>query len=137
MGGRVTRATGKTQATTRPDALLRLRDAREFHEVGSLVRDAKPKAAITLFVQAGIAASDAICGMALGEYWRGDSHTGATSLLGEVTPGGKELARSLRTLLGMKDESQYSTRTFRDAEAIRAERASAALIAGAETRAIR
>jgi len=48
--------------------------------------------------------------MALGEYWRGDSHTGATGLLGEVTPDGKDLAKALRTLLGMKDESQYSTR---------------------------
>lgn len=133
----MSRQSGKRQATNRADALLRLRDAREFHEVGSSVRATKPKAAITLFVQAGIAASDAICGMALGEYWRGGSHTGATSLLGDVTPDGNELAKSLRTLLGMKDESQYSTRTFSDSEAIRAERASLVLIAAAETSAVR
>jgi hypothetical protein len=75
--------------------------------------------------------------MALGEYWRGDSHLGATNLLGDVTPDGRDLARSLRALLGMKDESQYSTRTFSGSEAIRAERASLALITAAETRAAR
>lgn len=133
----MTRTSGKRQVTNRADALLRLRDAREFHEVGSAVRVTKPKTAITLFVHAGIAASDAICGMALGEYWRGDSHVGATNLLGDVTPGGRELARSLRTLLGMKDESQYTSRTFGDSEAIRAERASLTLITAAETRAAR
>ena len=133
----MTRASGKRQATNRADALLRLRDAREFHDVGSTVRATKPKAAITLFVHAGIAASDALCGMNLGEYWRGDSHVGATNLLGDVTPDGKELARLLRALLGMKDESQYSTRTFNNSEAVRAERASLALIVAAETRAAR
>ncbi|HSV38410.1 MAG TPA: hypothetical protein VLI04_06570 [Nocardioidaceae bacterium] len=133
----MTRGSGKRQVTNRADALLRLRDAREFHEVGSTVRTTKPKTAITLFVHAGIAASDAICGMAHGEYWRGDSHLGATNLLGDVTPDGKKLAKSLRALLGMKDESQYSTRIFSDSEAVRAERASLALIAAAETRAAR
>lgn len=133
----MTRASSKRQATNRADALLRLRDAREFHEVGSLVRATKPKAAITLFVQAGVAASDAVCGMTLGEYWRGDSHAGATSLLGDVTPNGTDLAKALRTLLGMKDGAQYSTRTFSDSEVVRAERASLALIAAAESRSAR
>lgn len=127
----------KTAADQPADALLRLRDAREFLEVGSPVRDTKPKAAITLFVQPGIAASDAICGMTLGEYWRGDSHAGATSLLGDVTPNGRELAKSLRTLLGMKDGAQYSTRTFSASEAVRAERAVLAWIAAGEARSAR
>ena len=49
----MSRASGKTQPTTRADALLRLRDAREFHEVGASVRASTPKSAISLFVQAG------------------------------------------------------------------------------------
>lgn len=133
----MSRASGKTQATTRADALLRLRDAREFHQVAVGVRPTATKSAISLFVQAGIAASDAICGMALGEYWRGEAHSGATKLLGEVTPGGRSLAKSLGTLLTMKDGAQYSTRLFNESEALRAERASAALLADAEARAIR
>lgn len=79
----MSRASGKRQATNRADALLRLRDAREFHEAGSEVQSTRPKAAISLYVQAGIAATDAICGMVLGEYWRGDQHVGATTLLSE------------------------------------------------------
>ena len=131
------RASGKRQKTHRADALLRLRDAREFHGAGDDVRDTKPKAAISLFVQAGIAASDAVCGIALGEYWRGDQHLGATTLLSEVTPDGKDLAKSLRVLLGMKDQAQYSSRSFGDGELIRAERASLALLTAADTRAAR
>lgn len=131
----MSRASGKRQQTTRGDALLRLRDAREFHQVGASVRAATPKSAISLFVQAGIAASDAVCGMALGEYWRGDAHSGAISLLSDVSPNGKELGKHLGTLLGMKDGAQYSTRIFNDSEALRAERASAALLAAAEARA--
>lgn len=133
----MSRASGKTQPTTRADALLRLRDAREFHEVGATVRASTPKSAISLFVQGGIAASDAICGMALGEYWRGDAHAGAIKLMGEVSPDGKTLSKSLATLLTIKDAAQYSSRMFNDTEAVRAERASAALLAAAEKRAAR
>lgn len=131
----MSRASGKSQPTTRADALLRLRDAREFHEVAASVRAETPKSAISLFVQAGIASSDAICGMALGEYWRGDAHAGAIRLIGEVSPDGKALAKSLGTLLTIKDAAQYSTRVFSASEAVRAERASWTLLAAGEKRA--
>lgn len=133
----MSRASGRRQTTNRADALLRLRDAREFHEAGDEVRATRPKAAVSLYVQAGIAASDAICGLALGEYWRGDQHTGATALLSDVTPSGKDLARSLRVLLGIKDQAQYSSRAFGDGEVVRAERVSLALLTATESRAAR
>ena len=97
------------------------------------MRTIKTKAAISLYVQAGIASSDAICGMALGKYWRNDQHLGATTLLSDVMPDGKDLSKSLRILLGMKDQAQYSSRTFGDGEMLRAERADLALLTAAES----
>lgn len=131
----MSRAKGKTQPTDRADALRRLRDAREFHEAGVSLRDTAPKPAISLFVQAGIAASDALCGLALGEYWRGDAHLGATRLLSETGEDGKSAARALRTLLGFKDGVQYTSASFNTAEVLRAERCSAAILTSAERRA--
>jgi hypothetical protein len=63
--------------------------------------------AAALAVLAGIAASDAACCKALGRRSRGQDHRAAIALLEQVTPGGKQAARSLNRLLSLKDEAHY------------------------------
>ncbi len=58
-------------------------------------------------VLGGIAASDAICCVRLGERHRGDNHRDATELLKRATPDGAELAATLARLLDLKDEAHY------------------------------
>lgn len=103
---------GRTQRCTEKDAATRLRHARKFLEVAELVAGegddieyASPAAALA--VLAGIAASDAACCKALGRRARGQNHHEATTLLGQVTPGGKRATSSLGRLLSLKDEAHY------------------------------
>lgn len=126
---------GRTQAFTRVQSRQRLEYARRCHEAGELVGSDDSdsyaaKVAVSLYVLAGIAASDAICGAAIGERWRGDNHRGAVSLLREAiidqAPG-----KSLDTLLDLKDAAHYSTAIIDVAAEKRAGRASALLVAKA------
>jgi hypothetical protein len=70
-----------------------------------------------LAVLAGIAASDAICCLRLGQRSRGHDHTEATALLRQATPDGDELAIRLERLLGLKDTSQYGVSLVSAADA--------------------
>ena len=128
----MSRSRGKVQTVDRADSLRRLRDAREFHDAGVSIQTTAPKASMSLFVQAGIAASDALCGLVLGEYWRGDAHLGALKLLAEAGNNNSPLTTSLRILLGFKDGVQYSAQSFNTPEVLRAERASSTLLQAAE-----
>jgi hypothetical protein len=89
-----------------------MRHAQKFMEVAELVAgegddiDYASQAA-ALAVLAGIAASDAACCKALGRRSRGQDHRAATALLEEVTPGGRQAARSLNRLLTLKDQAHY------------------------------
>lgn len=56
-------------------------------------------------VLAGIAASDAICCLRIGERSRGEDHHQAVALLARATPDGAQLAQALERLLGIKDQS--------------------------------
>src|SRR2546423_11392215 len=58
-------------------------------------------------VLAGIAASDAICCVRLGERARGEDHHEAVALLARATPDGSQLAQTLERLLSIKDQSHY------------------------------
>jgi hypothetical protein len=58
-------------------------------------------------VLAGIAASDAICCLRIGERCRGEDHREAVALLARATPDGSQLAQVLERLLGIKDQSHY------------------------------
>jgi hypothetical protein len=60
-------------------------------------------------ILAGIAASDAICGLTLGRLHRGDDHHGAEDLLREAAQDGPQLATILRRLLTIKDAAHYGT----------------------------
>lgn len=62
----------------------------------------------SLAVLAGIAASDAICGLALGRRVGGESHDDAVKLLATATVNGPGYAKDLRRILGAKSNAQYS-----------------------------
>lgn len=57
-----------------------------------------------VFVTAGIAASDVICGIKKGKYVKGDDHSSAISLLKEVD---EDAAKALSFLLSIKNRVQY------------------------------
>lgn len=68
---------------------------------------AVPGVAAALAVLAGIAASDAVCCAKLGERSRGQDHRQAIQLLEKVSPAGGKMAKALRELLAVKDDSHY------------------------------
>lgn len=106
------RRSAHTQACSDADATTRLRHARKFFEVAELVAGEGDEIeyasqAAALAVLAGIAASDAACCKSLGRRARGQDHRAATTLVEQVTPGGRRAAQSLNRLLSLKDEAQY------------------------------
>jgi hypothetical protein len=91
---------------------MRLRHARKFIEVAELVAGEGDdmeyaSQAAALAVLAGIAAADAACCKALGRRSRGQDHRAATTLVEQITPGGRRAAQTLNRLLSLKDEAQY------------------------------
>lgn len=108
-----------------------MRKAEQFFEAAETIRELADSeyelgdACVTLCVHAGIAASDVVCCVELKEHAQGDDHNQALALLASVKPGGRDLAKSLRSLLGMKTRAGYShtpvtgedhKRAFRQAE---------------------
>jgi hypothetical protein len=63
--------------------------------------------AAALAVLAGTAASDAACCKALGRRSRAPDHQEASKLVEQVSPGGKQAAKSLNRLLSLKDQAHY------------------------------
>lgn len=105
-------SSGRTQTCSEQDARTRLRHARQFFEVATLVAGEGDdieysSQAAALAVLAGIAASDAACCKALGRRSRGQDHRQAATLVEQIKPGGKAAANSLRRLLNLKDEAHY------------------------------
>jgi hypothetical protein len=102
----------RTATVAKADARARLRTAQAYLEVSATVLTEPEKAeylnvAAGLAVLAGIAASDAICGIRLGRMHRGEDHRGAQDLLQQATPDGKKLTMTLGRLLSIKDASHY------------------------------
>jgi hypothetical protein len=64
--------------------------------------------AAALAVLAGIAAADSICGLALGQWSRGQDHGQAMQFLREVSLEDKSLPTTLARLLRDKDAAHYS-----------------------------
>lgn len=75
-------------------------DAELLAENGSEISDA----AVTLYVHAGIAAADVICGKALGVHAKGQSHHEAVGLLATVD---NKASLNLKKLLDMKTRAGY------------------------------
>jgi hypothetical protein len=97
---------------TRSDARARLGTAQAYLDVARRVLDEPTRGeylnvAAGLAVLAGIAASDAICGVRLGRIHRGEDHLGAADILREATPDGDKLAIQLGRLLSLKDAAHY------------------------------
>lgn len=112
----------------------RLDKAVQFLEVANAARDLSSDedvadAATTLYVHAGIAASDAICARSLGKHAKGADHNMATTLLASVD---KKSAENLRTLLGMKTRAGYGHEPISAENLKRAERAASQLVREAQ-----
>ena len=88
---------------------------------GGQLRDAL----VTLYVHAGIAASDVICCARLGQHATGDNHAEAVSLLKKA---GAASHRHLATLLGLKTKAAYSHTPASAADVKKAARAAAQLV---------
>jgi hypothetical protein len=120
----------------------RLRKAEQFMESGETIREFAADegdigdAYVTLCIHAGIAASDVICCIALGEHVQGDDHNEAIAHLSSVRPDGKSLGNALRTLLMMKTRAGYSHQQVSTADRKRAQRATENLLSAARRRRI-
>ncbi len=106
--------------------------ARQFMdaaETTELMRDSDEDsldALITLWIHAAIAATDVICCAMLGRHAKGNDHSEAIHLLGQVRP---DMTNNLYTLLSLKTRSGYTAVPSTTAEARRAKRAAEALVA--------
>lgn len=104
--------TSRTRRATTAQARLRLRTASAYLDVAVLVLDdtgrvEMPSVAAGLAVLAGIAGSDAICTVRLGEIHRGDDHRAAADLLERATPDGRKLASTFLRVIDIKNEARY------------------------------
>lgn len=110
----------------------RMAKAEEFLDNAELLADDPDcrNAAASLFVDAGIAASDVLCCAALGEHASGQDHNEAVGLLAQVD---KEASKRLRTLLISKTKISYSANPLPGAEFRRVARAAAHLLELART----
>jgi hypothetical protein len=90
-----------------------MRKAAQFLEAAEILRDTVHDQEeigdplVTLCVQAGIAAADAICCRALGEHARSEDHAQAVDMLRRAGKDGPQLASALAALLGMKTKASY------------------------------
>lgn len=110
----MTRPSTRLSSCTKAEARIRLQQAEAFLYVASVTLDedndlATPGVAAALAVLAGIAASDAACCARLGERSRGQDHRQAVQLLEKVLPTGLNMAKALRELLAVKDDSHYGS----------------------------
>ena len=118
----------------------RLHKAVQFWEAAEIVRECADDQAevgdayVTLAVHAGIAASDAICCLALGRHAQGDDHQVAVKLLGTVRPDGTALGTSLSALLAIKTKAGYSHRPVNAGDRGRAQRQAEKLVMAARER---
>lgn len=102
------RGAGRRRQVDRGYVSSRADGARRFFEVAELTADENgfEQATAALYVLAGIAAADAICGHRLGEISRGQDHRQAIGLLKEVR-NADPAANALGRLLDLKDAAHY------------------------------
>ena len=135
------RQTARRQNIDRPAIEARLADARKFLEAAEMfVEDdtvSSWKVAGSNAVNAGIAASDVICGVVLGECSRGGNHSDAVALLQEATQPDAAPRKHLNALLADKSSYQYGTAGVRQDAARALVEHAAKLVAESERRAKR
>lgn len=78
---------------------------------------AQPHVAAALAVLSAIAATDAICGIRLGRFARGQDHQQAATLLETVDLPDRALPAKLRRLLDAKDRAHYSPQLMSGSDA--------------------
>jgi hypothetical protein len=120
----------RRRTCTVADARARFVSGKAFMEIADrLVTDGfDADVAVTNAVHAGIAASDALCCLRLGERSSDQDHASAAVLLARVD---KSLAIELTRLLALKTKAAYETRRVSGADAKAAVRRAAKLIAAA------
>lgn len=94
----------------------------------------KAPVAAALAVLAGIAAADAICGLGLGKWSRGQDHNQAVDLLRDVALRETTLPTKLGRLLAEKDAAHYSSTLITVPKARTMVRQATALLAEADRR---
>lgn len=107
----------RTQRMTPTDVATRASHARAFIVAADLVDALADDAGIetksnllgSLAVLAGIAASDAICGNALGERAASENHADAVAVMKRATPPSDSGPAQLKRLLDAKTTTQYSS----------------------------
>lgn len=109
------RGAARTTPCTPADARGRRQQAREFLNVAEMVlteraTGTEAHVAAALAVLAAIAAADAICGLRLGSWSRGQHHGEAAALLETVDLQDPTLPRKFRRVLSSKDAVHYSPR---------------------------
>lgn len=131
------RSTGRVADCTPEQARTRRLQARTFLDVAEMVLDepatqSETHVAGALAVLAAVAATDAICGLRLGRYGRGQDHEQAVTLLESVDVGDTSLPAKLRRVLASKDAVHYSPRLVAKSDAATLVRNAAALVEAAE-----
>lgn len=131
------RARGRVTDCTPAQARTRRQQARAFLDVADLVlaepaTKAETHVAAALAVLAAIAATDAICGLSLGRYSRGQDHSSAADLLDTVDLVDPTLPAKLRKVLVAKDLAHYSPQLLGVREARAVVRNAATLVEAAE-----
>jgi hypothetical protein len=132
--------TGRTRRCDDAVTDGRLRKAEQFWEAAEITREFADDEAevgdayVTSCVHAGVAASDVICCVALGEHASGEDHTEALAMIAKVRPAGTELAKALAVLLGMKTRAGYSARPVSALDRRRARRQAERLLRAARDR---
>ncbi|MCX2931459.1 hypothetical protein ORI20_14340 [Mycobacterium sp. CVI_P3] len=118
----------RTRPSTESIRRGRLRKAVEFLDGAILIDGDMPDAAVSLLVNAGIAAADVICGVRLGIYAAGENHNEAVALFAKADAG---VEKHLRTLLNVKSKVSYTHQSATADERKRSRRAAEALVQAA------
>ena len=129
------RHSGRVVVCTPAECRARRDQARAFLDVAELVltedrREAHLAGALAGL--AGIAATDAISGLSLGKWSRGQDHALAVTVLGDVALRDTTLPIKLRRLLADKDAAHYSSTLVTVEKAKTMVRHAAALLAEAD-----
>jgi hypothetical protein len=133
----MSRPTGKITECTPAEARDRRGQARAFIDVAEMVLTESASrheahVAAALAVLAAIAAADAICGLTLHRYSRGQDHAQAAKLLETVSLDDTTLPAKLRRVLASKDAVHYSPQLVTGRDARNLLRQAQALVVAAE-----
>jgi hypothetical protein len=111
----------RTRAVTGAQAREYIDKAEEYLSAAAAELDSdRPIAATSLAVHAAIKASDAVCGMRLGQRSAGQDHDSLLVLLRTAGPDGQSVAKELARLLPLKTKAEYEPDRVPRSDATRA-----------------